>query len=196
MGSLNPEEFEGYEGFDQRAAKVRKRKHPRNRGFVGTNKAEQDRKIAEENRAREAKEIITKQLSRFPSPDSFEGERQAKIYARWLRDSLEQDYPILSEGDVRYEYYVASVHAGGQNRQRNETAVRAIHTPTFIEANNADERDRPENQTRAYSSLYPRLEHHLDLWKDILKPEGGNPALVENKVYQILQEVSAEKQKT
>lgn len=196
--SLNPEDyFEIGDEFETtgRAPKLHRRKHPRDREFSISNKKEQERKAREKNEAVVAKKIIVKHLSHFPSPDTFEGERQSKTYIRWLRDSLEQGYPILSEGDVQNDYYVASVHAGGQNRQKNETAVRSRHTPTLMIATNSDERDRELNEKRAYESLYPRLETHLTLWRDYLKPEGGNTGLIENKVIEILQKINAEKQK-
>src|SRR3989344_4109934 len=119
-----------------------------------------------------------------------------KIYTRWLRDSFDQDYPILSEGDVKFQYTVASVHAGGQKRQKSETAVVAIHIPTLTRARNEDETSREINKDRAFNTLYTPLERHLSLWKDLLKPEDGNSSVIENKVEKILQDLSLEKQKT
>ncbi|OGM28565.1 hypothetical protein A2962_03045 [Candidatus Woesebacteria bacterium RIFCSPLOWO2_01_FULL_39_61] len=199
MSSINPEEFEGY--ADQietggREGKLRRKKHSRSRDLVNRAVAEQDKRIAQENRAREAEEIIKKQLSHFPPLDSDEGIKKAKIYTRWLRDSFDQDYPILSEGDVKFQYTVASVHAGGQKRQKSETAVVAIHIPTLTRARNEDETSREINKDRAFNTLYTPLERHLSLWKDLLKPEDGNSSVIENKVEKILQDLSLEKQKT
>lgn len=195
MSSINPEDFEGYSEEIEtggRRGKLKRKKHPRDREFVNRQVAEQDKRIAEENRARAAEIIIKKQLSRFPSLDTDEGQKHAKIYTRWLRDSYDQNYPILSEGDIEFQYTVASVHAGGQKRQKSETAVVAIHIPTLVRARNEDEREREINKSRAFNSLYIPLERHISLWKDLLKPENGNSSAIENRVGKILQDISKE----
>jgi len=62
----------------------------------------------------------------------------------------------LDMKDVRMEFYRSS-GAGGQNVQKNATAVRLIHEPTGLEVNVQDERSQLQNRERAMSILASRL---------------------------------------
>lgn len=63
----------------------------------------------------------------------------------------------FDERDVEYRYCIASVGAGGQNRQKNETACVAIHKPTGLTAQCQDERSRERNRSKATSVLRSRV---------------------------------------
>lgn len=70
------------------------------------------------------------------------------------------DRPALDafdERDVEFRYCVASVGAGGQNRQKNETACVAIHRPTGTEAKCEDERSQSRNRQKALQELRRRV---------------------------------------
>ena len=62
----------------------------------------------------------------------------------------------VPESDVRIEVF-RSVGAGGQNVQKNSTAVRLIHLPTGMVITCQDERSQLQNKTRAMSILKARL---------------------------------------
>ncbi len=69
--------------------------------------------------------------------------------------------PEFKEADVEYRYCVASVGAGGQNRQKNATACVARHAPTGIEAKCEDERSQKANRRKALQELRKRVtEEH------------------------------------
>ncbi|OQA29251.1 MAG: Peptide chain release factor 1 [Chloroflexi bacterium ADurb.Bin344] len=62
----------------------------------------------------------------------------------------------IPESDIRIEVY-KSAGAGGQNVQKNSTAVRLIHLPTGMVITCQDERSQLQNKTRAMSILRARL---------------------------------------
>ncbi len=188
MNALNGEEWDGYEETNKhqrRARKANKRKFPRDRSFVGKELKETEKIAGEEKRKKEAKEKIEKHLERFPTLDSYEGEKQVKIYVRWVKDSLDQDYPILHEGDVEVKTAIASVKAGGQKRQKSRTSVRVVHLPTLIGVRNEEERSLEQNKLKAQEKLYYLLTNHLQFWKtlNIASPNQD----VEKEVKEILQ---------
>ncbi len=62
----------------------------------------------------------------------------------------------IPETDIRIEVF-KSAGAGGQNVQKNSTAVRLIHLPTGMVITCQDERSQLQNKTRAMSILRARL---------------------------------------
>ncbi|MBU0572276.1 peptide chain release factor-like protein [Patescibacteria group bacterium] len=178
MNSLNGEEWVDYSEtgrHHRRARKFNRRKFPRDRSFVGKELKISEKIKGEEKRKNEARGKIEKHLKRFSTLDSHEGKKKIKVYIRWVRDSLDQDYPLLDEGDLEVKTAVASVKAGGQKRQKSQTSVRVVHLPTLIRVKNEEERSLEQNTLKAKENLYILLTEHLQLWKilNIASPNQG-----------------------
>lgn len=74
----------------------------------------------------------------------------------------------LPEGEVRFEYS-RSGGAGGQNVNKRETAVRAIHEPTGLAVHVSVERSQLQNRERAVELLTAKVQHLRDSLTDAEK---------------------------
>ncbi len=171
--------------YERRARKSKRKKYPRDRSYVGKELREAEKAAGEKKRKQEARNKIEKHLGRFVALDAAEREKQIKVYIRWTKDSLNQKYPLLDEGDLEIKTAVASVKAGGQNRQKTRSSVRVVHLPTLIGTRNEEERSMEQNKLKAQEKLYYLLTNHFQLWKtlNLASPNQG----VEKELKEMLQ---------
>jgi len=74
----------------------------------------------------------------------------------------------LPEGEVRLEF-ARSGGAGGQNVNKRETAVRAVHIPTNLAVHVSVERSQLQNRERALELLAAKVQHLRDSLTDAEK---------------------------
>lgn len=95
----------------------------------------------------------------------------------------EVELPVIKDSDITYET-CRSGGKGGQNVNKVETSVRAIHQPTGISVRCSDERSQSQNKSLAHERLILRLrqlnqdalsESKSAQWSNHDSLERGNP---------------------
>lgn len=95
----------------------------------------------------------------------------------------EVELPTINESDIIYET-CRSGGKGGQNVNKVETSVRAIHIPSGIAVKCSDERSQSQNKARARERLFLKLRRQNEKaqadsscrqWSNHDKLERGNP---------------------
>lgn len=97
----------------------------------------------------------THRVQRVPVTESQGRIHTSAVTVAVLAEVEDVDIQI-PETDIRIEVY-KSAGAGGQNVQKNSTAVRLIHIPTGMVITCQDERSQLQNKIRAMSILRARL---------------------------------------
>ena len=97
----------------------------------------------------------THRVQRVPITESQGRIHTSAVTVAVLAEVEDLDIQI-PESDIKIEVF-KSAGAGGQNVQKNSTAVRLIHNPTGMVITCQDERSQLQNKTRAMSILRARL---------------------------------------
>jgi len=149
-------------------------------------RSKQEIQAAKKIRAEEAEKEIAEHLSSsFKHPETDKNQKQIQSYIEWVKDSLEFKAPRLNWEEVEVKSFVASVKAGGQQRQRTRSGVRLTHLPTLISTKNEDERSFEQNKQKAKLVLLEKLEEHLNLWQTLIENSPGK-INIEKKIFNLV----------
>lgn len=150
-----------------REKKLKKKKYPRPRVLVQKEVKKLAIIVSKRKEVEEASQKISKHLRKFPDLDTKEGRKQAEKYLNWVVDSLMKEEIVIRDADLDFKTSISSVKAGGQQRQKTRSSVRATHLPTLISVRNEEERTQEQNKRAAYENLVSRLTTHLSLWQTL-----------------------------
>jgi peptide chain release factor 2 len=97
----------------------------------------------------------------------FDGEkmRHTSFAMVSVLPELEEVEVDINPDDLRIDTFLASGH-GGQNVQKNETAVRITHLPTKLTAACQSERSQSQNKENAFKILKSKLYYYLQLERE------------------------------
>ena len=174
-----------------RGRKLRKKARPRPRGYALRKKKKLEIERSRENEVELAEGKIARHLAGFPDLNSAEGRIQAKRYLSWAVDSLFEEGPVIRDEDLEFKTAVASVKAGGQQRQKTRSSVRVTHLPTLISARNEEERNFEQNKKRVHENLLDRLSEHFSLLQTLSKnsPNKFSLSEIEKRGIDLLEEL-------
>lgn len=143
------------------------KKHPDHHGKKTSNFIKNDYiNHSHDLRVEEARKNIEKIILSFPQYEESEDLRNKFLdrYIGWVKESLKSGKLIFRpEKDVEFEFSRSSSH-GGQNVNKVESAVRAVHKISRIAVHNEETRDQVENRERATELLKNKLSDHLNDW--------------------------------
>lgn len=130
----------------------------------------QQRNQTTEQRRKEVEDILKQELGNLPIVENREIQKiNINNYCAWIEDNIGEMAALdLSECVITF---TKSGGPGGQNVNKRETKVMIVHKPTNIRVESDQTRSQMQNKNLAQEILRERLQDHLDVWKEYLKPD-------------------------
>jgi len=166
---IDPEDFENYEEqFVDKGGGGGKTSGHKGRKTIHALKKQQ-RNQSVEQRRKDVEDSLKIVLGNFPVSDNLDNHEKNIIrYCAWIEDNI-NELAVPDPLDCAITF-TKSGGPGGQNVNKRETKVLVIHNPTNIRVESDQTRSQVKNKNLALEILRERLQDHLGIWKEYLKP--------------------------
>jgi len=170
LRKVNPDDFENYEEqfVDKGGGGGKSSGHKGKKTIHALKK--QQRNQSAKHRRKDIEDSLKQVLGNFPIMDNLDiHEKNIIRYCVWIEDNI-NELVALDPSDYMVTF-TKSGGPGGQNVNKRETKVMIVHRPTNIRVESDQTRSQMQNKNLALEILRKRLQDHLGIWKEYLKPD-------------------------
>ncbi len=170
LRKVNPDDFENYEEqfVDKGGGGGKSSGHKGKKTIHALKK--QQRNQSAKHRRKDIEDSLKQVLGNFPIMDNLDiHEKNIIRYCAWIEDNI-NELAALDPSDYMVTF-TRSGGPGGQNVNKRETKVMIVHRPTNIRVESDQTRSQMQNKNLALEILRKRLQDHLGIWKEYLKPD-------------------------
>ena len=170
LRKVNPDDFENYEEqfVDKSGGGGKSSGHKGKKTIHALKK--QQRNQSAKHRRKDIEDSLKQVLGNFPIMDNLDiHEKNIIRYCAWIEDNI-NELAALDPSDYMVTF-TKSGGPGGQNVNKRETKVMIVHRPTNIRVESDQTRSQMQNKNLALEILRKRLQDHLGIWKEYLKPD-------------------------
>ena len=170
LRKVNPDDFENYEEqfVDKGGGGGKSSGHKGKKTIHALKK--QQRNQSAKHRRKDIEDSLKQVLGNFPIMDNLDiHEKNIIRYCVWIEDNI-NELAALDPSDYMVTF-TKSGGPGGQNVNKRETKVMIVHRPTNIRVESDQTRGQMQNKNLALEILRKRLQDHLGIWKEYLKPD-------------------------
>ena len=168
--NIDPDDFENYEEqfVDKGGGGGKSSGHKGKKTIHALKKQQRNQSV--KHRRIEIEDSLKQVLSNFPIMDNPDiHEKNLIRYCAWIEDNI-SELAALDPSDYMVTF-TKSGGPGGQNVNKRETKVMIVHKPTNIRVESDQTRSQMQNKNLALENLRVRLQDHLGIWKEYLKPD-------------------------
>ena len=167
---IDPDDFENYEEqfVDKGGGGGKSSGHKGKKTIHALKKQQRNQSV--KHRRIDIEDSLKQVLSNFPIVDNMDiHEKNIFRYCAWIEDNI-SELAALNPSDYMVTF-TKSGGPGGQNVNKRETKVMIVHKPTNIRVESDQTRSQMQNKNLALENLRERLQDHLGIWKEYLKPD-------------------------
>ena len=167
---IDPDDFENYEEqfVDKGGGGGKSSGHKGKKTIHALKKQQRNQSV--KHRRTDIEDSLKQVLSNFPIVDNLDiHEKNIIRYCAWIEDNI-SELAALDPSDYMVTF-TKSGGPGGQNVNKRETKVMIVHKPTNIRVESDQTRSQMQNKNLALEILRERLQDHLGIWKEYLKPD-------------------------
>ncbi len=170
MPKIDPDDFEKYEEqfVDKGGGGGKSSGHKGKKTIHALKKQQRNQSV--KHRRKDIEDSLKQVLGNFPIMDNLDiHEKNIFRYCAWIEDNI-SELAALNLSDCMVTF-TKSGGPGGQNVNKRETKVMIVHKPTNIRVESDQTRSQMQNKNLALEILRERLQDHLGIWKEYLKPD-------------------------